>query len=64
MTMVLSASAWQFVLMTVFSLLAAHLVATAILSWSVSTRRPRSPLRRSVQRRMMQRLARMSMSAP
>jgi ABC-type transport system involved in Fe-S cluster assembly fused permease/ATPase subunit len=63
MTMVPSEPNWQFVLMTVFSLLAAHLVATAILSWSVSTRRQRSPLRRSVKRRAMQRLARTSMSA-
>jgi hypothetical protein len=51
-------SAWPFVLMTVFGLLAAHLVAAAALSWSVSTRRRRSPVLRWVERRMMQRLAR------
>ena len=45
--------------MTVFSLLAAHLVAAAILNWSISTRRRRSPVRQWVQRRMLQRLARL-----
>jgi hypothetical protein len=44
--------------MTVFSLLAAHLVAAAILNWSISTRRHRSPVRHWVQRRLLQRLAR------
>jgi hypothetical protein len=58
--MALPAPVWQFVLMTVFSLLAAHLVAAAILNWSVGTRRLRSPVRRQVQRRMLQRLARAS----
>jgi hypothetical protein len=53
--MALSSSAWQFVLMTVFGLLAAHLVAAAVLSWSVSTRRPRSPVRQWAQKRALQR---------
>ena len=56
--MVLPASAWQFVLMTVFSLLAAHVVAAGILSWSIGARRQRSPVRQWVQRRLLQRLAR------
>lgn len=57
--MALPASIWQFVLMTVFSLLAAHLVAAAVLSWTISTRRQRSPVRQWAQRRLMQRLARL-----
>jgi hypothetical protein len=56
--MALPATVWQFVLTTVFSLLAAHVVAAAILNWSVSTRRHRSPVRHWAQRRLMQRLAR------
>lgn len=56
--MAFPASVWQFVLMTVFSLLAAHLVAAAVLNWSISTRRQRSPVRRFAQRRLVQRLAR------
>jgi hypothetical protein len=54
----LSTSSWQLLLMAVFSLLAAHLIAAAILNWSVSTRRHRSPVRRWVQRRLLQRVAR------
>ena len=54
----LPSSVWQFVLMTVFSLLAAHLVAAAILNWSVSTRRLRSPVRQLAQKRLLQRVAR------
>jgi len=56
--MALPSSVWQFVLMTVFGLLAAHLVAAAILNWSVSTRRHRSPVRRWAQKRLLQRVAR------
>jgi hypothetical protein len=56
--MAIPVSTWQFVLMTVFGLLAAHLVAAAILNWSISTRRQRSPVRQWVQRRLLQRLAR------
>jgi hypothetical protein len=44
--------------MAVFGLLAAHLIAAAILNWSVSTRRQRSPVRRRVQQRLVQRVAR------
>jgi hypothetical protein len=62
--MALSASHWQFVLMTVFGLLAAHLVAAGILNWSISTRRLRSPVRREVQRRLVQRLARLERASP
>jgi hypothetical protein len=60
----LPASVWQFVLMTVFSLLAAHLIAAAILNWSISTRRRRSPVREWAQRRMLQRLARVDAAEP
>jgi hypothetical protein len=56
--MSLPTSFWQFFLIAMFSLLAAHLVAAAVLNWSVSTRRQRSPVRRLVQRRLLQRVAR------
>ncbi|MET0595722.1 MAG: hypothetical protein ABW133_23695 [Polyangiaceae bacterium] len=62
--MALSAPAWQFVLMVVFGLLAAHLVAAGILNWSISTRRQRSPLRHSVQKRLLQRIARLEAERP
>jgi Flp pilus assembly protein TadB len=56
--MSLSTSFWQFLLMAMVGLLAAHLLAAAVLNWSVSTRRQRSPVRRLVQRRLLQRVAR------
>jgi hypothetical protein len=60
--MAFSASPWQFVLMTVFGLLAAHVIAAGILNWSISTRRQRSPVRREVQRRLANRIARLERS--
>jgi Flp pilus assembly protein TadB len=60
--MSLPTSFWQFLLMAMVGLLAAHLIAAAVLNWSVSTRRQRSPVRRLVQRRLLQRVARAASS--
>jgi ABC-type transport system involved in Fe-S cluster assembly fused permease/ATPase subunit len=62
--MALSAPDWQFILMTVFGLLAAHLVAAGILNWSISARRQRSAVRQKAKKRAVQRLARLTAERP
>jgi hypothetical protein len=62
--MVLSGPDEQILLMAVFGLLAANVVAAAIFSWLVSTRRRSSPVREWSQRRLLQRVARLEQNEP
>jgi hypothetical protein len=48
----------QFFLLAMFAFLCALCLAAVLLNWSVAARRPRSPVRRSMQRRLVLRLAR------